>query len=245
VAVGLVLLMAVAKLYPAVALLAFLPARRRRVAAAAAGALAVFAAYAVVTRDDIATISAVATQGQYNSYGARILLGRLYHGLVGDNWAGSRTVAQALVLLAVVVVGLGLWLALRRRRPAQPGTALRPPLDDTAGLLAFRMGALVYLGTFVAGNSFDYRLVCLLLVLPGLLRWPAGDGTERALTLPRATLGVVVLMLWIGALSEQLLLWDELVSWVLAGLLAALLARSVPPIPVRRQRGLAGASTGG
>src|ERR671910_1388926 len=40
VAVGLVLLMAMAKLYPVGALLAFLPARRRRVAAAAAGALA-------------------------------------------------------------------------------------------------------------------------------------------------------------------------------------------------------------
>jgi hypothetical protein len=230
VAVGLVLLMAVAKLYPAVALLAFLVARRRRVAAAAAGALVVFVAYAVITREDIATISAVATQGQYNSYGARILLGRLYHGVVGDTWAGSRTVAQALVLLAVVVGGLVLWLALRQRRPAPAGQAQRPPLDDSAELLAFRMGALVYLGTFVAGNSFDYRLVCLLLVLPGLLRWPAGGGPRRALTLPRATLGVVLLMLWIGALSEPLMLWDELVSWALAGLLAALLARSVPPV---------------
>ena len=33
------------------------------------------------------------------------------------------------------------------------------------------------------------------------------------MTLPRATLAVVLLMLWIGALSEQLLLWDEVVSW--------------------------------
>ena len=233
-AVGLVLLMAVAKLYPAVALLAFLPARRRGVAAAAGGALAVFAAYAVITREDIATISAVATQGQYNSYGARILLGRLYHGVAGDTWAGSRTVAQALVLLAVVAVGLVLWVALRRRRPVGAARAVRPPLEETAELLAFRMGALVYLGTFVAGNSFDYRLVCLLLVIPGLLRWPAGERAERGVTLPRATLAVVLLMLWIGALSEQLLLWDEVVSWALAGLLAVLLARSVPSVPAFR-----------
>jgi len=236
VAVGLVLLMAMAKLYPVVALLAFLPARRRGVAAAAGGALAVFAGYAVITREDIATISAVAIQGQYNSYGARILLGRLYHGVVGDTWSGSRTVAQALVLLAVVVVGLALWLALRRRRRVRPGPAPRPPMDETAELMAFRMGALVYLGTFVAGNSFDYRLVCLLLVLPGLLRWPTGAGAEGAPTFPRATLGVVLLMLWIGAVSEQLRAWDELVSWALAGLLAVLLVRSVPIPTVLRPR---------
>ena len=53
-------------------------------------------------------------------------------------------------------------------------------LEETAELLAFRMGALVYLGTFVAGNSFDYRLVCLLLVIPGLLRWPPGRAWSAA-----------------------------------------------------------------
>jgi hypothetical protein len=225
-AVAVVLLMAVAKLYPALALLAFLPAARRRVAAAAVAALAVFVGYAVLTRADVATISAAATQGQYDSYGARILLGRLYHGVVGNQWAGSRTVAQGLVLLATVLVAIMLWFVLRRR---WSGLVRRQPMPDTAELLAFRMGALVYVGTFVAGNSFDYRLVCLLLVLPGLLRWPAGDGGSARPTLPRVTLGVVVLMLWIGALSEQLRLWDELVSWALAVLLVVLLARSVPP----------------
>jgi hypothetical protein len=232
--VAIVLLMAIAKLYPALALLAFLPAARRRVAAAAVASLAVFAGYAVLTRDDIATISGVATQGQYNSYGARILLGRLYHGVAGGEWAGSRTVAQALVLLATVLVGIVLWLVLRRRWSGLAGPARRQPMPDTSELLAFRMGALVYVGTFVAGNSFDYRLVCLLLVLPGLLRWPTACGESR--TLPRATVAAVVLMLWISALSEQLRLWDEVVSWVLAGLLLVLLARSVPPVAWRRGR---------
>jgi hypothetical protein len=113
-------------------------------------------------------------------------------------------------------------------------------MADTAELLAFRMGALVYLGTFIAGNSFDYRLVCLLLVLPGLLRWPTPDGAERAAALPRATLAAVLLMLWIGALSEQLLLWDELVSWSVAGLLAALLVRSVLPVVAQPRPWVAG-----
>ena len=229
VAVALVLLMSLAKLYPAIALLAFVPARRRRTAVAAAAAMVVFAAYAVATREDIGTISGAATQGQYNSYGARILLGRLYHAVAGDEWGGSRVVAQGLVLVAAAVLALAVSLVLRRRSSIRPRREWQP-MEETAELLAFRMGALVYLGTFVAGNSFDYRLVCLLLVVPGLLRWPTAKGAERAARLPRATLTAVLLMLWIGALSEHLMLWDELVSWVLAGMLAVLLARSVAPI---------------
>jgi hypothetical protein len=237
VAVAIVLLMAVAKLYPAVALLAFLLARRRGTRAAAGAALLVFAAYVVLTRNDVVTISTTATQGQYYSYGARILLGRVYHGVVGDQWGGSRALAQVLVLLAVVLLALGLWLWLRHRSRHSPAAA---PLAETADLVAFRMGSLVYVGTFVIGNSFDYRLVFLLLTLPLLLRWSAQPRVvDNRFNLPLVTVAVVVAALWIGTLSEQLRLADELVSWTLAGLLVVLLVRSAPQIGTLFQSGRA------
>jgi hypothetical protein len=105
------------------------------------------------------------------------------------------------------------------------------PLPETADLVAFRMGALIYVGTFVIGNSFDYRLVFLLLTLPLLLRWPAPRReVGNRLNLPPITVAVVMVALWIGTLSEQLRLADELVSWTLAGLLLVLLVRSAPQI---------------
>jgi hypothetical protein len=237
-AVAIVLLMAVAKLYPAVALLAFLAARRRATRAAAGVALLFFVAYVVATRDDVATISSTATQGQYYSYGARILLGLIYQGVVGDQWGGSRTLAQVLVILAVVLLALGLWLWLRYRSHPAPAVG---PLPETADLIAFRMGSLVYLGTFVIGNSFDYRLVFLLLTLPLLLRWPDPPrALGNRLNLPLVTLAVVMLALWIGTLSQQLRLADELVSWTLAGLLLVLLVRSAPQIGTLFQSARAG-----
>jgi hypothetical protein len=228
VAVGLVLLMAVAKLYPAVALLAFLPTRRRSTRVAAAVAVLVFVLYAVATREDVATISSTATQGQYYSYGARILLGELYHGVLGEQWGGSRALAQVIVLLAAVVLGLALWLWLRHRSRRSAEGEPFPEIPETSDLIAFRMGALVYVGTFVAGNSFDYRLVFLLLTLPYLLRWPLHRGGAEPATLPRVAAAVVLVQLWVGTLSEQLRLLDELVSWTLAGMLVVLLARSAP-----------------
>jgi hypothetical protein len=227
--VGLVLLMAVAKLYPAIALFAFLTARRRGTRVAAVAALLIFGAYVVATRHDVATISRTATQGQYYSYGARILLGRLYHGLVGETWGASRAMAQGLVLIAAAALAFALWLWLRRR--LQHSLA-RPPLPETYHLMAFRMGALIYVATFVIGNSFDYRLIFLLLVLPQLLLWAAlPEEKEHLANLPRATVAVVVLALWIGTLSPQLRLGDELVSWALAAMLFVLLAMSAQPIP--------------
>jgi hypothetical protein len=112
------------------------------------------------------------------------------------------------------------------------------PLAETADLVAFRMGSLVYVGTFVIGNSYDYRLVFLLLTLPLLLRWPAQPRVvDNRLNLPLVTVAVVVVALWIGTLSQQLRLADELVSWTLAGLLLLLLVRSAPKISALFQSG--------
>jgi hypothetical protein len=205
-------------------LLAFLPVQRRGTRIAAGTALLAFAAYVVAIRDDVTTISQAATQGQYYSYGARILLGELYHGVIGEQWGGSRVLAQGLVVIAALLLGFALWLWLRRSRRAAEHVA--PP--ETSDLIAFRIGALIYLGTFVIGNSFDYRLVFLLLVLPQLLRWPASGGAEPIATLPRITIVVVLLELWLSTLSQQLRLWDEILSWTLAGMLLVLLARSTP-----------------
>src|SRR5688500_11780949 len=125
-----------------------------------------------------------------------------------------------------MLLGVGLWLWLLHHSHRHSHSREGMPVPATSDLIAFPMRALVYVGTFVVGNSFDYRLVFLLLVLPMLLRWPhTPEAVKRKANLPRATVAVVVLALWIGALSQRLRLWDELVSWTLAGTLLVLLAR--------------------
>ena len=129
------------------------------------------------TRDDIATISERATQGQdilvRRPHPARSALprrgGRRHGAGAGRSPRRSSSRSWPSALLAV-----GAWLVWRRRSPTGARDSAAEDPRETSELLAFRMGALVYLGTFVVGNSFDYRLVCLLLVLPQLLRWPAG-----------------------------------------------------------------------
>ena len=234
----LVLLAAVLKLFPLVGLGAYILAGRRKAALVAAGGVAGFAVYALVTLEDLSAIAARAPQGEYHSYGGRILLARLYQVLLGERWAGGPLAKQLLVVAAVSLGIAVFWLLWRNRR--------RVPWQDPAEvvewrLLSFQLGALVYLGSFTVANNWDYRLIFLLLALPQLFAWIGSTGLGRRAP---AAVGLVIVLgqLYIGALFgywtlhreevdwSSVPLWslgDELVSWALAAVLFVLLMPSL------------------
>jgi hypothetical protein len=63
----------------------------------------------------------------------------------------------------------------------------------------------------------------------------APDHARRLASLAGATLIGVVVLLWVGSLSEWLDLWDELASWAVAGLLAAVIAATMPELKAVRR----------
>ena len=216
----LVALAAVAKLYGAFALPALLlDARTGRRRAAVLATAAAFAASLALTLDDLRTVAGAAEGGLLYSYGARILPGHLYHAVVPGEWERGTLVAQAIVALPVLV--LLVLLGRRAWRTRESGSAPAP----SPALLAFQMGTLVYLLTFLLRKNGDYRLVLLLLLLPQLLDWTRTVERRRS-----GRLGVVavLLALYAGALSPWIGPWDELASWALAGVLVVLLAATLP-----------------
>ena len=226
----LVLIAASAKLYPVFALPAFVIARDRIAARFALSCLAAFAIYVGCAFRDVAHAAAIAIQGDHFSYGARILPAHLYHQVGADQWAGPRALKQliAFVPVAVMAATIAVWVH-RRLAPRDADTAVA-----TASLLAFHAGALIYLGTFAVANNFDYRLVFLLLTLPQLIEWTRTP-THRLSVLASITLTTVLVLLWVGSLSEQLNLWDELASWAVAGLLATVVAATAPSLTSLRK----------
>jgi hypothetical protein len=218
-----ILLAATAKIYPVFALPAYLFARRRAAALAAIVCAVGFVAYAWVTLDDIRAVAAIAPQGEQHSFGARILPAAIYHAIIPDRWQGGAITKQLLVIVPLLAAATFLWLRGRRRLPAPDEGA------DSPSRLAFQAGALIFLGTFAIGNNFDYRLVFLLLTLPELFVWVERSDDPRR-RLAAATLTTTVLLLWIGALSGPLMLWDELVTWAAVGFLVTLLAGTIPRV---------------
>jgi hypothetical protein len=216
----LIFLAATTKLFPVFGLGAYLFTRDRRPAFTATFLAAAFGAYVALTIDDIRAVARIAPQGQYHSFGARILISAVYHDLLpGRSHSGE----PALALIPLALMGGIFWLWLRRRLVSSE------QLEITPALLSLYIGSLIYLGTFATINSFDYRLVILLLGLPQLFEWITRGSNDRR-SLSCAALASILFLLWVGPLAEPLRLWDELASWLTAGLLMALLAQSIPPM---------------
>jgi hypothetical protein len=221
---AVVFVAAVAKLYAVFALPAFAFIGGRRVRLSAAICLAALAVYSIVTLEDIRKISRAPEGGLLYSYGVRILPGHLYHVVVPEQWRGGSIAAQAIAVVPLLVGAVIAWVLARR--------TLWPVLWDPAArrdavLLAFHLGAFVYLGTFAARKNGDYRLIFLLLTLPQLLRWVASE-VDRTRVVARTALTAVLAGLWVGSLSPYIAPFDELASWAIAALFVALLAGSLP-----------------
>jgi Glycosyltransferase family 87 len=169
VAHGLILFAALLKLYPIFAAGMLLRQSPRRALTGVGLVVGLFAVYVIAIRSEIRTLIRVTPQLDDLSYGLRLvsewlaavtslIFGSTLAWLRLRDWNGG--LAIVIVAAAVVVHRGG-----RRHLPLAPGADVARDLD------LFVAGAGVYVCTYVLFNSFDYRLVFVLLTLPQLLRW--------------------------------------------------------------------------
>jgi hypothetical protein len=133
------------------------------------------------------------------------------------------------IILAAVLIGLTGMMGLRSPSPLA-STATR-------NLAAFRMGASIYVGTFLLGNNWDYRLAFLIFVLPQLLEWTRSSYSRQYRLISTSVLVMVFascwhLMVWsdpaLAGIREILFVLDEVMNWVLVAGFSYLIAASMP-----------------
>jgi hypothetical protein len=174
-------------------------------------------------------------RGTEISYGANVLFDRYEVSIVRflSQWLsdpnpllqyGSFIVAILLILIA------GMY-ALAQQQPLTS--------SSERNLAAFRMGATIYVGTFLLGNNWDYRLAFLVLVIPQLMEWiRSPQGNVRFI--PQLCLICLMLSCWHfmawyapmirsnSLLVEITYLIDEIMNWTLMVTLAYLFTVSLP-----------------
>jgi len=212
------------KLFPVFAAAVFLKEDRRRFFKFLTGSILFLGTYCLLLRNEIRAVRAAVSTTDWGSYGIAVSwleLERLLH-----NPFLSKTVCYAVMGATIMLCVL---------LPGRPSEA-QDAAADQLHIDAFRMGASIYIGTYLLGSSFDYRLMFLLFTIPQLTQW-LSNSDSRLRRVARITFACAMYSLWSMFLSRLLnavtpawvqLLLDAVAKAVLVGGLTYLFVLSAP-----------------
>ena len=226
----------VLKLYPLFAFAFLLRERRSTMIQLGLFVLAIGVLYTVLTYDDLVLIRQGTPKGMELSYGRNVawLNAQQHSAILGDI---LRLVSYAAVFAAMVLTFLG---AFGRGF----GSDVETQESDRKRIDAFRIGSGIYLGTFLLGNNWDYRLMFLLFTIPQLTAW-ARSRANRTSRIATTVIAAILISMWylifrwvlgfIPAGDVISFALDELADWTIFFGLAYLIGCSAP----RWRRGIA------
>jgi hypothetical protein len=221
----------VVKIFPFFGCTVLLKAPKLKFVWLSVSCLAVLLVYIYVTSGSMKASWNLTMRGDKISYGADVLF-QHYEKYLSSLLKLSPT-APILkfgpIILATILIVLTGMMGLRSPSPLA-STATR-------NLAAFRMGASIYVGTFLLGNNWDYRLAFLIFVLPQLLEWTRSSYSRQYRLISTSVLVMVFascwhLMVWsdpaLAGIREILFVLDEVMNWVLVAGFSYLIAASMP-----------------
>ena len=212
------------KLFPVFAAAVLFKEDRRRFFKFLTGSILFVGTYCILLRNEIGAVRAAVSTTDWDSYGIAV------------NWLEmERLIHHPLLSRLVCYAVIGALIILCVLLPVRPRKSQDVAADEMH-IDAFRMGASIYVGTYLLGSNFDYRLMFLLFTIPQLTQWLSNSDSwlRRA---ARITFACTLYSLWSIFLSRLLnvvspawvqLLLDALAKAVLAGGLTYLFVYSAP-----------------
>src|SRR5687768_7939723 len=236
-AAALLIVGTIVKLFPFFGITVLLRESRQRFIWLFAGCLFVLLTYMYITWESVGVSWNLTMRGKDISYGANVFFYRYSEALsqIFSQWFVDSQVARILkmgpIILASILVLIAGIAGMRDREPLA--------ISSQRNLAAFRMGASIYIGTFLLGNNWDYRLAFLVLVLPQLLEWTRTSIKKYRTIALASLLGVLVscwhFVLWYSPFFNffqgSKAVWfglDEFLNWMLIPGFAYLLLASAP-----------------
>jgi len=221
----------IVKLYPFFGVIVLLKESKLKFIALFLGCFAVLAAYLYVTSKSVKASWDLTMRGDHISYGADVLFLRYnqyFSKLLGISEISPAFKYGPIFLAFILIIFAGV-----------AGIINRNPLTSSSprNLAAFRMGASIYVGTFLLGNNWDYRLAFLILVMPQILQWIRQPGPEKHKIMAIVVLALIYISCWhfivwyapsLAGIQEFIFIADEVANWMLVMGFSYLLFASVP-----------------
>jgi hypothetical protein len=215
------------KLYPVFGFLIFLRSSKVLAIKYSGFLVLILLLYAYFYHSDLALISAGTPRSTSLSYGVNVFWMQVARSDSTMGWVAR--VGSYVIVLAAIFVSFKALLKNNR--------IYLDAIHTSIYLDAFRAGAGIYIGTFLLGNNWDYRLMFFILAIPQLAAWSNTDESVVKF-ISRLTLVSIFLSLWYlvwkkmigfmpyGGISSYLI--DELANWVAFSGLIYLLFASMP-----------------
>jgi len=224
-AAGLLIFGTVVKIFPFFGITVLLKESKRKFISLTIISVAILFVYNVLTFASQKAAWSTTWRGAQASYGTFVLLTRFNSYFQSSIWM---IVFESFALLLILLAAIP---AIRASQSL--------PTSSEQNLAAFRMGASIYLGTFLLGNNWDYRLAFLIFVIPQLSQWfYAEDKAHRYVAI--GTILAIVLTCWhfvflidipflpFQSDLDRIVVFDEFVNWLLLPGLSYLLFASFP-----------------
>lgn len=198
---------------------------------------AIFLLYLLLNIESLKASWQLTERGTYLSYGVYIIFDLLdawfrYYLIKVVPEDQIQTIMRFVPHLFALLLLAGIFFIAMKHKGAFP-------VNSERNLAAFRLGAAIYVGTFLLGNNWNYRLVFLMFVIPQISQWFfASPGKYRWLYL-----GVFIVMFasfWDTVIFDYglrvfgekykmyLFIFDEMMNWGVFSGLAYLLIASSP-----------------
>ena len=201
------------KLYPIFGLTVLLKAEKSKFLRYTLALVVFGAAYAAATFSDLLLINEATPKATLLGYGMNVCWMKLA--------AVNATLGWYAKIFSYIAVPCIIAATFSRSLSSNPPT---PSEGAEIYLDSFRVGSGIYIGTFLLGNNWDYRLMFLILALPQLVLW------AKISIASKITISTIFISLWYTFLARlfNYLPWggyfsfglDELCNWsVFCGLL--------------------------
>jgi hypothetical protein len=239
-AAGLIVFASIVKLFPFFGVTVLLKESKHKFWSLFTGCFLVLIIFLAATWNSVKAAWNLTMRGETISYGTNVIVlqyGEVFAALLSRWFSHHRT--ELLLKYGPLLLGLILLLAVTILAVMNThGTETFAERN----LAAFRMGASIYVGTFLLGNNWDYRLAFLVLVVPQLVDWFRSENKLTRL-LAGYSMFLVLVSCWhfwisviplesmFGSSVDNLKIWtilDEIVNWLLFASLAFLLVVSLP-----------------
>jgi len=212
----IIMFAAILKLYPIFALITAIKEKKRNFTVIFLSIFIAFGIYVVTNFQSIILISKATPRSTTFSYGGKVIFDVIFDKLdsyfyIFYNYHIPQYFNQINLLLFSLTIALFLLISYLLAKHTE--NLFQNNKLNINQIEAFRIGSSIYIGTFLIGNNWDYRLIFLLFTIPQILAWLKTQVQFEFIS--GLALMTIILTTWLSNESSEIYYLDELLNWLL------------------------------